>query len=276
MSLYDIKGNSARESFDIEGVFPDSLYDVNGNALHDLVVMSFNIQRWSGINANTDIMNGIFDRYKPNIVGFQEHQPSKSFGGVPILQYLQSRWNFTAECSTQINDYSKIMVSDFEYSDHETVYYESFAESRSYQRFYINFKGKRIAVINTHLDTTANQTKKVLQAKELFDAVAEEEYFIILGDFNTICRSVSDNQYIEIMKQFVDAGYNCANCSEQFGFLDTWTDGTSVNDRWCQTDHIITSSNISIDRVTVDRAKLQANTGLVIDHLPIVAYLSVN
>ena len=45
---------------------------------------------------------------------------------------------------------------------------------------------------------------------------------------------------------------------------------------WCPSDNIITSPNIRIDRAFVDRAKIEADTGKVIDHLPLVTYLTIH
>ena len=112
----------------------------------------------------------------------------------------------------------------------------------------------------------------------VFNLVQNEPYFIITGDFNTVCKSVNDTEYTTIMKQFIDAGYHSANCSAQHGFLDTWTAGSTASGTWYPCDHIITSANISMNTVIVDTTKIDVaeQTGQAIDHLPIVAYLTVN
>ena len=59
--------------------------------------------------------------------------------------------------------------------------------------------------------------------------------------------------------------------------MNTWTSGTTADhSSWCPSDNIITSPNIRIDRAFVDRAKIEADTGKVIDHLPLITYLTIH
>lgn len=287
MLLYNVQGTEVSRVFDVNGNVVETTYSINqeednsGNetvADVDLVVMSYNIQRWKGINANATIVDKIFNKYNPNIVGFQEYDTSKTMDSESLQLFLGRYWDHLEVGGTQIANYTKAVVSDYELTEATTVYYTSFSESRSYQKMYINIGNKRIAVLNTHLDYTTSTSAtsyKVKQAKELFDAVVNDEYFIIIGDLNTICTSTSDADYINMIKQFEDAGYNCANCTDKFGFFNTWTGGTDTSGTWEQTDNIITSANITINNVVVDTTKLDENTGLTIDHLPLVAYITV-
>ena len=100
------------------------------------------------------------------------------------------------------------------------------------------------------------------------------------GDFNVAdCHGKASDEYIANIKPFIDEGYHSANCSDQHGFLATYYNGTSVNNyNICECiDEIITTSNIDINMVTVDKQKSDANTdGLALDHLPIIAHCRVN
>lgn len=275
MSVFDVNGSKVSVSYDIFGNTATALYDVNGNHISDLVVMSFNIQRWGGINSNADTVDSILSKYNPDIVGFQEYDTAKTLDEIDVGEWLRSRFPYMEVGDTKITNYTKAVTSKYELQNATTVYYTVYSESRSYQKMYINFDNKRIAVYNTHFDT--GTTQKTAQAKELFDAVANDEYFIIIGDLNTVCTSMTDEDYINMVKQFADAGYNLANCSEKFGFINTCTSGTSLNETdWRPRDHIITSANIAINSVVADTTKIDANTGMTIDHLPLVAYLTVN
>jgi endonuclease/exonuclease/phosphatase family metal-dependent hydrolase len=285
MAFFDVSGRLVNSGITLSGDAVVTGFDVNGGVINagnegnNLVVMSYNIQRWTKINADEEIVSSIFDKYNPDIVGFQEYQPSKTLGGTDIGTYLQNRWAYLEVGDTKINDYTKAVSSRLELKDATTVYYTVYSESRSYQKMYVEYGGKRIALFHTHLDFDyqgSPTTPKCKQIKELFDAVANEEYFIAFGDFNTCCTSTADADYINMMKQFVDAGYHCANCSDQHGFFNTWTDGTTLTDGlWEQTDNVITSANILIDKVVIDTTKADANTGMVIDHFPLVAYLTI-
>ena len=273
MEIYDVNGSEVLTVYDFRGNTVENLFDATGNNVSDLVVMSYNVQRFRGINSSADIVDGIFRKYKPDIIGFQEYQTTSTMDGVDIPTFLGRYWEHLEIGDTKIMNYTKAVASNLELTDPSTVYYTAYTESRSYQKMYVTIYGKRIAVFNTHLDISANKEKQI---KELFDAVSQEEYFIIIGDLNTVCKSTTDVDYIYMMKQFVDAGYHCANCSDQNGFHDTWTDGTTeTNGSWEQTDNVITSANIDISKVVIDRAKIEANTGKTLDHLPLIAYLKV-
>ena len=238
-----------------------------------LTVMTFNVQYFSGINASPEILDSIFTQYNPDIVGMQEYGAAAAVDGVDSQTFIRRYWDYTEVGGTNL------VASKMALNDPETVYYADYTEPRCYQKMYVAVGGRRIAVFNTHLDYDylgSPETPKVKQIKALFDAVAREEYFIILGDFNTVCSSTADPDYINMIKLFVDAGYHCANCSDQHGFYGTWTDGTTdANGSWEQTDNVVTSPNIIIKEVVIDRTKITANTGLTIDHLPIVARLDV-
>lgn len=276
MAVFDSAGNAAPVIYDYNGDAVTVLYDSSGNIIQqsDLVVMSFNIQRWKGINADADIVDEILTKYNPDIVGFQEYDTAKTLGGIDVAEWLTNRFPHMEVGDTKIANYTKAVVSNHELQDSETVYYTQYEESRSYQKMYITFDDKRIAVFNTHLDV--NAPEKTSQAKELFNALANEEYFIVIGDFNTVCTSTADTDYINMVKQFADAGYNLANCSEKFGFINTCTAGTSlIETDWRPRDHIITSANIDIEAVIADTTKIDANTGLTIDHIPLVVYLKI-
>jgi endonuclease/exonuclease/phosphatase family metal-dependent hydrolase len=279
MTVYDVSGNKVLAVYDIGGNTVDKIYDVSGNVASDLVVMSYNVQRFGGVNSNVDIVDDIFMKYNPDIIGFQEYYTTSQMDGVDLPTFLGRYWRNLEIGDTKIANYTKAVASNLELTEPSTVYYTVYSESRSYQKMYVTVNGKRIAIFHTHLDYDnlgSPQTSKVKQMKELFDAVSQEEYFIAFGDVNTVCQSTADADYINMIKQFVDAGYNCANCSEQHGFYGTWTNGTTeTNGLWEQNDNIITSANIDIRKVIIDRTKIDANTGGQIDHLPLVAYLSV-
>ena len=281
MAIYDTDGNQLQAAFSKDGSPLANAYDVSGNTVlndNHITVMSYNVQRWEGLNANATIQNVAFGTDNADIIGVQEwgyNEEGGRVGGQPVRTFLAAKGY--DEINVGLGVYNKnALVSKLPLSNvTETVFTSG---SESYQKCYITVAGKNIAWINTHLATSSNESRKVAQAQTVFEAAELEPYVIITGDLNTVCKSVNDTEYTTIMKQFVDAGYNSANCTNQFGFLDTWTDGTSLAATWYPCDHIITSANISINTVIVDTTKIDVaeQTGQAIDHLPIVAYLTVN
>lgn len=279
MAVYKVNGTITQNAYGANGIELTTAYDVNRNGLltpsasEQLVVMTFNVQRFEGLNSNTEMLLDIFDTHNPDIIGVQEWgggTTSEIFTNYPYL--YKSAYGNAPGCASKLNA---------EYSYWKSYLYETAGDNRSYTKAYIHYSGKRICWINTHLEPPSyNETYQVAQGKELFDLVSDEPYFIVTGDINTTCQNTSDYQYTAIVKQFVDAGYNLANSTAERGFTKTWGDSTtatSTDDLTYPCDNIITSSNISIDSVVFDTTKFEYNENhLAIDHIPIVAYLTIN
>jgi len=279
MAVYDKSGNALTSVYNKNGSALSQAYDIDGEELltpqpTELVVMSYNVQGFSGINSNQTMQEEIIATYTPDIVGLQELGMASTLPSVGAAAFSDYPYQYLSPAIyNRPAIVSKILLSNVAGS----LFENQDGEQRGYQKSYFTYGGKTICWINTHLATSDNESAKVAQAGELFDLVENETYFIITGDFNTVCKNTSATEYTTIMKQFVDAGYNVANCSEQFGFTDTWTAGNSVSGTWYPCDHIITSANISMDEVIVDTTKIEvaSQTGQSIDHLPIVAVLTI-
>ena len=276
MSIYNVSGNNINIIYDISKNLLTKAYDQNGIQIfpsidpsdYNFKVMSFNNQAWTGGNA-WEYTGPIIADYDVDIIGMQESRVSANLSN---LGYVYSAIGSQSNDNVVVSKYTLSSITEKKYDENRTD-----TAGRSYQKMYFTFNGKTVALFNTHLETSGYEAYKVAQAHELFEAVQNEDYFIITGDFNTVCKSVNDTEYTTIMRQFVDAGYNVANCSPQWGFKDTWTDGKTVSGTWYPCDHVMTSANIQISNVVVDTTKIaicEAND-LVIDHLPIIAYLKI-
>lgn len=282
MPIYDKNGALLLSAYDKNGTALTQAYDKDGNPIlapvsTRLVVMSYNIQWFGDLNSNTAMQEEILTAYDADIIGFQEFQyasqstiPSKAItllsGSYPYLQMCNYGNKVASASKYPLVDYTTVPFS------------VQTDDGKTYTTATIAVGGKEILIVNAHLTTSTYETAKVQQASEVFTALQGHEYFILTGDFNTVCKSVNDAEYATIMKQFVDAGYSCANCTLQHGFNNTWTDGNTAGGTWYPCDHIITSANISIDNVVVDQRKIAfaAETGQTIDHLPIIAELTIN
>ena len=277
MGIYNVNVTAITTAYDVDGLSIAQAYDVNGNALIDdsqIIVMSYNVQWFGGLNGNESMQEGIIGTYKPNIIGLQELTTGSSMPSMGATLFSDYQSQYIGGQTNKTGLVSKYSLSNVVSSN----FTNQASETRGYQKAFFTTNAKTICWINTHLETSGAESVKVAQAGEIFDLVQNEQYFIITGDFNTVCKSTSDTEYTTIMKQFIDAGYNSANCSAQHGFLDTWTSGSTASGTWYPCDHIITSSNIDIDNVIVDTTKIDvaAQSGQTIDHLPIVAYLTIN
>ena len=284
MSIYDINGNSITDVYDMNGIKLAQAYDIEGAPLIEqlpinLVVMSYNIQWLTGANANDELVSSIISTYNPDIIGFQEFAkasastiPSKYYTLLPSYPYI-----LMGNYGNKNAIASKYAMSGFT----TTPFTIQTMDGQSWSKATITVRGVTLTLFVAH--TTYGYSgnayqQKVDQITELFNEMQKYDNVILMADLNTVCKSANDKEYTDIMSMFVNAGYHCANCTTEFGFFDTWTDGYTTEGTWEQTDNIITSSNITINRVVVDRAKIAycAENETAIDHLPLIAYLTVN
>lgn len=278
MAVYSINGNPTNTAYSKSGVQLGQAYDIDANPLLstvgvNLTVMTYNVQWFSNLNSNESMQADILDAYNADIIGLQEVRTGNGSIPEPGKTLLEDRYGYIY---LGIQNNKTGIASKTELSNVSSSLFST--GTRGYQKAYLSVGGRTICWINTHLETSSGEEQKVAQAKEVFELVENEPYFIITGDFNTTCKSVNDTEYTTIMKQFIDAGYNSANCSTQHGFIDTWTSGHTASGSWYPCDHVITSANISINNVIADTTKIEvaAQTGQSIDHLPLIAYLTIH
>jgi endonuclease/exonuclease/phosphatase family metal-dependent hydrolase len=261
------------------------LYDINGKttiiAPYNFVVMSFNVQKWQGLNSDINLMKSIINTYQADIIYLQEYR--ETISDYDVYSSLFAEYPYHYYGSSILNPVG--IVSKHQLTDVSTAIYSTQgAERRGYTKAYITFDHNKICLLNTHLEIMPNADEsravRTAQAAELLEVMKAERYAICAGDFNVSdCYNKSGVDYIAVIKPFIDEGYHSANSSDQHGFLATCYNGTTVNNYTLYTciDEIITTSNIDINMVTVDKQKSDANVNaLALDHLPIVAYCRVN
>lgn len=298
--IYDVNGNILASAYSVNGSPLSVAYDIDGNVIFmsdakEIKVMSYNCGQWltgGGTGTSTENTNAVNHRallqsimtaQDPDILCIQEYWDV--IGSVTVKDLLTTYMPYYQEVNGKTAYYghaifSKYPITDFMTSalssplDFKTVN-QSSNVGRFIDRCIITVDGIEITVFNTHLATSNQEETKVAQSELICDYIANYNRFILCGDFNTVCKSTSDTEYTTIMKQFVDAGYHVGNCSNQHGFTDTFTDGSTASGTWYPCDHIITSSNIGIKTVTVDETKLTDGLNEKIDHLPLIANLEV-
>lgn len=246
-----------------------------------LKIMSFNVQGWNGSNSNQTIMKNIIDTYNPDVVCLQETLKT-SIDSQPVSTTLFTNYPYLyrpTEIYNCVSIFSKYPLSNTSV----TIYETQGEETRGYAKANITINKNNIVIFNTHLEILPNETTsrpiRVAQAQELLEAVKNEEYFIVCGDFNTYdANNITGYDYINVIKPFLDMEYKSANCSNQHGFLRTWYDGNTIYDSTVSRclDQIITSPNIDINYVFVNKDKDITVNSNPIDHLPIVSFCQIN
>ena len=279
MAVYDRFGTDLKEcAFDVDASGLGDAFDVEGDDLFSasfsFVAMSYNVQWWHNTNSVPEYQQGLLTEYDPDVIGYQEFQ-MVDYSTIPDLA-AATLSDYDYHMSPYGN--KNALASKEEMRDFTTYLHEvQTVNIYSYCVAWIVVNGKEIAIITSHLAESAFEDAKVAQAHEIYEFVRQFPRFILMGDFNTVCKSTSDTEYRTIMKQFVDAGFGVANCSAQHGFIDTWTDSQTKVGTWYPCDHVITSPNITITDVVADESKIPLAQPMdrSIDHLPVIAYLTV-
>lgn len=290
MSVYNASGLPLSTAYGFNGTELEKLYDDNGEVVWSksseasLIIMTYNVQFFSGINSQAEMQNQIINKYRPDIIGMQElgtftaeTLPSvgqSMLGGYP--QKVFSNHKNKVLMASKNKEFSDIVIQDFENQDPQDK--SQYNETRAYMMAKINVGGKTVTFINTHL-CYLTESVKWQQMKELFDIAQKSGSVIITGDFNSMEMSAEADDYIHMYKQFVDAGYHLANNSPSSGFHNTYTNqstASSLADLQTAPDTIIVSPNISINSVVFDATKLSYLNGSIIDHIPVIAELTIN
>lgn len=176
----------------------------------------------------------------------------------------------------------KAFLTKFDLYDVEQVYYP--APNTSYSSSVYNYghrwflagkievDGKEISIVSLHFDWNCKE-RRATQIQEVIKFAKEQEYCIIMGDFNPedYINSVEISKalfYEEELALFREIGMTHANAGE-FGVFDTIvaTGSPELCGPW---DNIIVSSNINIlsaERVYVDWMD---------DHAIVVAEIEIN
>lgn len=293
MALYDKDGNQLVTCYDSSGNAITAAYDSNGNVVwiadRQIVVCNYNVGQWYIGSSEripvdkkeeyTELQTTIFNNIRPDICLMQEATSTFCQDGTLAKDFL-SQWFEYIEITRGSSGFQAHMMAtkDIPIEDYTVVpFVNASGNYPGYETAYITVNGKRIFLLNTHIITTP-QYRQEAQIAEVMDAVADKEYFIVSGDFNLVIHDGSEEDYINCIKPFLDAGYHTANCGD-FGIFPTYrrTEEANPQDGYePATDHIITSANINIVNAYVDTTKLTDNIADKIDHVPLVAVLDIN
>ncbi len=286
--IYGVNGSPLTAAYDSGGERVAQAYDIDGNPLltPDLVVMTYNVEWFTGINANTAMQKSIMDELEPDIVGWQELQP-KSSSSIPstmLNAILPNHTHMMGDFGNKNGFSTNIQMSDFTTVPFTHQANESSNwDGQSYSTATITVKGKEIFVVVAHNTTHTIGGEELVceQALEVLSALQGHEYFILLCDLNTVLRSTDHWQWAGFMEDFYEAGYNIVNCVPKNGeFVDigTYTSGHGEKS-WWPNDNIMTSSNIIIMDYVADQSQklaVASQTEQKIDHIPLVARLVIN
>ena len=241
---------------------------------NSLTIMTYNVQYFTGLNEDETMQAEILDEYNASVISLQELR--YEYKRAAETNVFDPRyWNMRVGNENLPNG----IATNYGLSNvHHHFFTNQYStEDKGYETAEMKWKGKTIFLISAHLTTSVHQTEKVAQMTELFNLVQTKETFILMGDFNLICMDTTHTDYINMVKPFVDAGYNVANCSSQHGFIGTYSDGTSSSSSFLPTDNIITSADFTMSNVRRDTIKIAAaeDQNKTIDHVALICELTL-
>ncbi len=286
--IYSIDGTPLQDAYGLDGQALSAAYAIDGTQIFPssfpLKVMTYNVGQWyygSGDNvpANEDeffyaLQNGMIQQDDPDVLCLQEYWKVFSKTGRTALSMLQQYFPYIHEEGGNSGYFGRCICSKYPISNYTIRTYTA-ESSRYYDSCIVTVHGVPITFVNTHLATT--QANRDLENPELIAYVQSLSRFVLCGDFNTEIiyntASVEDERYIENVKPYLDAGLNSANFIPPH-FLMTcinWVNGNHL----CL-DNIYTSAGITVDSAYVDDAKLDALPENRVDHMPLIAELTIN
>lgn len=288
MSIYSVHGDELLSVYDISGTSLESAFDIGGEIVFTrnfpLKIMQYNVGQWyvgdhDNVPADKDevyyaLQSGIISQNDPDVLLLEEYTAQFSKAGRTSISMLQSSYPYyheqtdgTTTTVTQRAIYSKYPISNYvthKFSD-SNYYYDTCT---------ITINGIGILFAVTHLHWN-NRTYRAQEVQTILSGISEAPYVIIGGDFNTSdCFSTSGADYIDVVKPFVDAGYNVGNAGD-FGFIDTYSGQSAAPYTFYVLDNIVVSSNIVFESVAADTTKLTDGLNEKVDHLPLVATVIV-
>lgn len=289
MAIFDINGNELNAVYAVDGTELSSAYDIDGSEIwsddydyYSLSAMTFNVQSFNGINAQTDMLQAISETYNADIVGLQECPSSMS--GTP--EYLIGDYTYGERGLNNGGSYNWLYtntqltnITNDRYTNQDSYV------NRSYTIGYLPFHGVNICIVNTHLAVGAadSTTIRRLQMQELYNLVNAEQYCILIGDFNQYSNTTASGDWQAMYKPFSDDGWHLGNFKDDNNIQWTYSPkntASSLADTSAfyapnAPDNIITSPDILITRPVFDATKLSYLNGSTIDHIPMVCELSV-
>ena len=289
MSIYNIDGNMCLSAYALDGSGLSSAYDVDGNLVFSsapltIKAMTYNVGGWyigSGTNVPADkkdiylaLQTGMIEDNDPDILFINEYLANFCADGTSALTILQEYFPYV-HTKTNGNYGGRAICSKYPITNYQE---RSFNDGtvNYYDSCTITIGNRAITAVVTHLNYNASsQDTRLAQTATLIAYLGTLNTFICGGDFNTInCKSTAGSDYTDVILPLLNAGYNCANCSTH-GFLETYSDQPDATWTGCL-DNIITSSNIPITSAHVDTTKLTDDIPDKVDHMPLIATITIN
>lgn len=248
--------------------------------------MNYNVGGWydgSGSNvpegkasAYLEMQNQIFSEVDADIACLEEYWTYFSGTTKASTAIINPHFQYSHGVNGSNRYFGRCVCSKFPITNYAEHYFTD-DPNRYYDEATIDVNGKTIHVFVTHLSTSSNPQVRVDEANVIFNYIQSNgitDYFIF-GDFNVGVTDPLSEYNLQVFGNFLSAGSALAN-GGAFGVFETYSRNSQYNDN-LTVDNIIVSSAFMIDDVGVNMTKVnfQATNGDKIDHIPLVAQLTV-
>lgn len=285
--IYDKGGNTLSNVYDANGSPLQYAYDKDGNTIYTatdtiLKLMTYNVGQWyigSGDNVPADkdaayyaLQNGMIQNANADVLFINEYWDVFSKTGRTALSLLEQYFPYIHTESGGSGYFGRAICSKYPLTDYTKHSYSN-ESSRYYDSAVITVDGKEITLVITHLST--DQDKRMVQIPELITYLSALDRFIAAGDYNTgVKPNISDGRYETNVVPFLEAGFHMANFSS-WGYLVTCNDGVDGTGQDYCIDNIVASDNITFTNAYVDTTKLTDSISAKIDHMPLIATVTI-
>jgi endonuclease/exonuclease/phosphatase family metal-dependent hydrolase len=240
-----------------------------------LTLMSYNVHGCTGMDGNmaTQRIARVIARYNPDIIALQELDVGRLRSGKidqaeMIARKLEMKYHFHPAFRWKDEQYGNAILSRYPMALIKSGALPKLEakgqrhESRGVLWVSVEFEGKKIQVLNTHLSLSPRE--RDLQV----DALLSQEWLqhpdcrgpvILCGDFNSLPRS---SVYRKICHKLYDSQAVLAGHRPR----STWFGHYPVS----RIDYVFINSNFHVQSITVPRTELEK---VASDHLPLITEL---
>ena len=206
----------------------------------------------------------IISRYNPDIMCIAEYHEyfTEKYASDGLV--LSDYFDYTHYIDGQQTYVGKCIASKNPMESYSSgIIYTGWNYFKSYT--YIN--GKKVCIINTHLPSVVEQ-EVIDSIPAILELISKEEYFILYADMNVDAMHKETDLYARTYGEFEKAGYKISNN----GKIGTYR---SITGKYSSIDDIITSPNINLKSIMVDKQKEENSDFTRLDHFPLIAYFEV-
>lgn len=226
-------------------------------------VMTYNIHHGEGTDGKVDLhrIASLIRRERMDIVALQEvdRRVARTQGrdlAAELSALTGMEVQFAKNIDHQGGEYGTALLSRFPFVSHSHTHYRMWLsrEQRGLQQAVLNVGGKRLVILNTHLDFSRDDRERLEHIDEIgkVSAAHGKAMVLVLGDFNDVPTSPS---YLKMKAKFIDVW-------EAGGEGDGFTVPSGEPRK--RIDYIFASGPVRINKAWVPRTEAS-------DHLPVGA-----